>query len=350
MYEDLMRRAISVATGTPRPSPNPRVGALVLDTTGALVGEAGHHGPSTDHAEAAALRQAGGRARGGTLIVTLEPCDHHGRTPPCTDAIIESGVVRVVYAATDPDPIVDGRGAARLAAAGIELIAGVLAAEAEAADPSYFHHRRTGRPLVTLKTAMTLDGQVAAADGTSQWITGLEARADAHALRAGSDAVLVGSGTVIADDPRLTVRLPGYAGPQPIAVVVAGSRPLPADAAVFARKALVYSPAAADLAAEVVAAPGEDGAVDLHVMLRDLGGRGFLDVLVEGGPTLSRSLLDAGLVDRAVTYVGAAIAGGAGQSGFAGEFPTIAAARPARIDDVQRLGPDVRIDFTLGGE
>jgi diaminohydroxyphosphoribosylaminopyrimidine deaminase/5-amino-6-(5-phosphoribosylamino)uracil reductase len=324
------------------------VGALVLDRAATLVAEAGHHGPGTEHAEAAALRQAGGRARGGTLIVTLEPCDHFGRTPPCTDAIIESGVVRVVFGAGDPDMQVDGRGAARLDAAGIEVIAGVLAAEAEAMDPSYFHQRRTGRPFVTLKTAMTLDGQVAAADGTSQWITGLEARADAHRLRGGSDVVLVGAGTVIADDPRLTVRLPSYAGHQPLPVVIAGTRALPADAAIFSRKAIVYSPIPAELPAEVVEVPGEGG-VDLAAVLADLGERRFLDVLVEGGPTVARALLDAGFVDRGVAYVGGLIAGGAGRPAFSGTFPSMDAARPARIEDVQQLGPDLRVDFSIGG-
>ncbi len=347
MYEELMRKAISLAKAPPRPSPNPRVGAVVTDASGDVVGAAGHHGPGTSHAEAAALAQAGKRARGGTLIVTLEPCDHHGRTPPCTDAVIESGVVRVVIGAGDPDPVVDGKGAARLHAAGVEVVEGVLADEVEAADPSYFHHRRTGRPLVTLKSAMTLDGQVAAADGTSQWITGAEARADGHELRAASDGVLVGAGTVIADDPRLTVRLTGYSGPQPLPVVIAGNRPLPADAAVFARKALVYAPAPMDLPAEVTVVPGEDGA-DLTAVLADLGGRGFVDVLVEGGPTIARSLLDAGLIDRAVTYLGAMVGGGAGRTLFAGSFPSLRSARPARIADVRWVGDDLRIEFTIG--
>ena len=341
-----MAQAAAAAAPT-RPHPNPRVGALVLDRAGSIVAQAAHEGPGLPHAERAALDTAAGRAAGGVLVVTLEPCVHHGRTPPCVDAIIAAGVAEVVVGAGDPDPRVAGRGIARLRTAGITVREGVAADVVEAMDPGYFHHRRTGRPLVTLKEALTVDGQAAAADGTSQWITGREARADAHRLRAAADAVVVGAGTVRADDPRLTVRLAGWDGPQPIPVVVAGSAPLPPDAAVFTRKALVYAPRPLDVPAEVVVLPGERG-VDLAAMVRDLGERGMLDVLVEGGPTIAAAMLRAGLVDRAVVYLGALLAGGAGRGAFAGDFATLGDAVPVTVTGVRALDGDVRLDLAVG--
>ncbi|MGH8875215.1 MAG: bifunctional diaminohydroxyphosphoribosylaminopyrimidine deaminase/5-amino-6-(5-phosphoribosylamino)uracil reductase RibD, partial [Acidimicrobiia bacterium] len=226
---ELMRRAIDLARPN-RTHPNPRVGAVVVAPDGTVVGEGAHPGAGLPHAEALALAAAGDAAAGATLYVTLEPCGHHGRTPPCTETVVASGVRRVVVGVTDPDPRVAGAGLARLRATGLEVTVGVLEAEVEALDPAYFHHRRTGLPLVTLKAAITLDGQAAAQDGTSQWITGPEARADAHRLRAEADALMVGAGTLRVDDPLLTVRLDGYEGPQPVPVVVAGRRPLPASA------------------------------------------------------------------------------------------------------------------------
>lgn len=340
-----MREAISLAAGT-RPHPNPRVGALVLDAHGVLVGRGAHAGPGSPHAEVLALEEAGERAAGGTLVVSLEPCDHTGRTPPCTEAVLNSGVARVLVGAEDPDPRVAGRGIARLRAAGLEVATGIAGAEVEALDPAYFHHRRTGRPRVIWKVALTLDGWAAAADGTSQWITSEEARADGHRLRAAADAVVVGAGTVLADDPALTVRLPGYQGAQPRPVVVAGRRPLPSGARIWARHPLVLAPGAADYPAEVVPVPGPDG-VDLAAGLGELGERGLLDLLVEGGPTLAGSLLRAGLIDRGVFYLGARLGGGEGKPALAGVFSTLGEARIARIESVAALGPDVRIEFSL---
>ncbi len=343
--DDLMRRAIELAAQM-HPHPNPRVGALVLDRAGTVIAEAAHEGPGRPHAEAAALRQAGQRAAGGTLVVTLEPCRHHGRTPPCTEAIFGAGIAQVVYGADDPDERVAGEGAADLQGGGVEVIRGVLADEVEAADPGYFHQRRTGRPLITLKVAATLDGQAAAADGTSQWITSSAARADGHRLRAEADAVVVGAGTVLADDPRLTVRLAGHEGPQPQAVVIAGTRPLPPDAAVFAGKALVYSPVPAELPAEVVVLPDEDGAhVDLTRAITDMGERGLLAALVEGGPRLASSVLRAGLVDRVAWYVAPRLAAGTGLPAVAGSWATLADAVPLRIVGAVRIGPDLRVDL-----
>ncbi len=341
----LMREAISLAAAT-RPHPNPRVGALVLDAEGRLVGRGAHTGPGSPHAEVLALEEAGDRAAGGTLVVSLEPCDHTGRTPPCTEAVLASGVARVLVGVEDPDPRVAGRGIARLRSAGMEVRTGIAAAEVEALDPGYFHHRRTGRPQVTLKMALTLDGWAAAADGTSQWITSEEARADGHRLRAATDAVMVGAGTVLADDPALTVRLPEYSGGQPRAVVVAGRRSLPPQARIWGRRPLVLVAGPAEYPGEVVVVPGPDG-VDLAAGLAALGERGLLDVLVEGGPTLAGSLLKAGLVDRGVFYLGAQLGGGVGTPALRGGFATLADSRWVRIESMAPVGPDVRIEFTL---
>ncbi len=345
MYEEPMRRAIALAAAAPRTHPNPRVGAVVLDADGTLVAEAAHLGAGFVHAEADAVAQAGQRAAGGTVVVTLEPCNHHGRTPPCTEALISAGVARVVVGAGDPDQRVSGAGLARLRAAGIEVIDGVLATAVEALDPGYFHHRRTGRPRVTLKVAATLDGQTAAADGTSQWITSADARRDAHRLRAEADAVMIGAGTLLADDPRLDVRLDGYDGAQPVPVIVAGERALPHDARVFSRKALVYAASPRDLPVEVVTVAPRPGGVDLGAVLADLGGRGLLDVLVEGGPTLAGALWAQGLVDRGVMYLGPLVAGGMGRPVFTAPFPTLHAARPVVVTAIGKVGPDVRLEF-----
>ncbi|MCU0280975.1 MAG: bifunctional diaminohydroxyphosphoribosylaminopyrimidine deaminase/5-amino-6-(5-phosphoribosylamino)uracil reductase RibD [Acidimicrobiia bacterium] len=343
--ERLMREAISLALPT-RPHPNPRVGALVLDAAGEVVARAAHAGPGEPHAEALALAAAGERARRGTLVVTLEPCDHAGRTPPCTSAILASGVSRVLVGAEDPDERVAGRGLARLRAAGLEVRSGIAAAGAQALDPGYFHHRRTGRPRVTLKAALTLDGQAAAADGTSQWITSAEARADAHLLRATADAVMVGAGTLAADDPILTVRLAGYAGPQPRPVVVAGRRRLPPHARLWERRPLVLAPGPLEVPGEVLVVPGPGG-VDPAAGLAALGERGIVDLLVEGGPTLAGSLWRAGLVDRGVFYLGAMVGGGTGLPALAGVFATLGAARAVEIVSAGPVGPDLRVEFIV---
>jgi diaminohydroxyphosphoribosylaminopyrimidine deaminase/5-amino-6-(5-phosphoribosylamino)uracil reductase len=262
------------------------------------------------------------------MVVTLEPCDHDGTTPPCTDAIISSGIDRVVVGAVDPDPRVSGRGIARLRAAGVEVEVGVLANEVERADPAYFHHRRTGRARVTLKVASTLDGQVAALDGTSRWITSPESREDVHRLRAEHDAVLVGIGTVLADDPTLDVRTAGYDWPQPRPIVVARHRSLPSHSRIAGRDPIVLT--------------DPDG-VDPIAVLERLPHDGILGVMVEGGPTIARAFLDADAVDEIVVYLAGRIAGGVGLPAIAGDFSTLADNRPVTIDEVTRIGPDVRI-------
>ena len=310
---EAMRLAASVRAAT---SPNPWVGAVLSSGHGGATAPPG--GP---HAERAALAAAGEMARGATMWVTLEPCDHHGRTPPCTEAIIEAGVARVVVGIEDPDPNVRGRGIARLQAAGVEVVTGVAEDEVRAQLAPYAKHRRTGRPWVVLKLAATLDGRTAAPDGSSQWITGDEARADAHRLRAESDAVLVGAGTVRADDPSLTVRL--VDGRDPLRVVL-GRAPE---------------------GAKVHPALELDG--DLGEVLDTLGAKGVLQLLVEGGPTVARAFHAAGLVDRYVIYLAPALFGGDdGRGLFTGPgAPTIADVWRGRIAAVRHLGPDLRIDL-----
>ncbi len=350
--DELMQRAIGLTEAT-RPHPNPRVGAIVLSPAGDVVAQRAHVAPGSAHAEAAALIDAGSQAAGSTLIVTLEPCAHHGRTPPCADAVIDAGVRRVIVGAVDPDPRVAGKGIERMRSAGIEVITGVEEASVRSNDPAYFHHRSTGRPLVTLKIAMTLDGQSAAADGTSQWITCPEARTDAHHLRAEHQAVLVGIGTVLADDPRLDVRLDGYTGPQPRPVVIAGRRVIPSTAALLDREPLIFTPGPVPpqigVGVETVPMPGSEG-VDLVGVVKHLGATGVVSVLVEGGPTLAGAALRAGIVDRIALYFGAKLAVGVGLPAIAGTLATISDTRDVSITQITRIGTDLRVDATIEEE
>jgi len=300
-------------------SPNPWVGAVLVSADGrTFVGAT--EPPGGAHAEIVALRAAAA-AHADTLYVTLEPCSHHGRTGPCADAVIAAGVRRVVIAMIDPDPLVAGAGVARLEAAGVDVVTGVLAdAVAEQLGP-YLTHRREHRPWVTLKLAATLDGRTAAADGTSRWITGDEARADAHRLRATHDAVLVGAGTVRADDPELTVRH------------VPGRDPL--------RVVLGQAPAGARIR------PALELQGPLPSVLGDLADRGVLSVLVEGGPTVAHAFHAAGLVDRYVVYLAPVLMGGSdGRPLFEGPgAATIGGATRGRLLGVRHLGDDLRLDL-----
>lgn len=342
-----MRRAVELARNR-RPHPNPKVGTVILDSEGKTLAEGAHSGPGHPHAERVALdRLAGPVPEGATMVVTLEPCDHHGLTPPCTEAIISAGISRVVVGALDPDPRVAGAGVERLRAAGIEVEVGLLAGEAEAVDPAYFHHRRTGRARFTLKTAVTIDGQTAATDGTSRWITGPEARRDAHLLRAGSDAVMIGAGTLRSDDPDLTVRLGDYEGPQPRAIVVAGDDSMPAQAKLWQRAdTVVVAVSDPGVGEEVVMVePDAAGRPDLAQAAVALADLGLLEILVEGGATLASSLWNLALVDRGVTYVGSRVAGGVGIPPLAGAWKTFDDSRRVRIIGFQRIGEDLRIDW-----
>jgi diaminohydroxyphosphoribosylaminopyrimidine deaminase/5-amino-6-(5-phosphoribosylamino)uracil reductase len=352
-----MRRALDLAAlGRGLAAPNPMVGA-VLVRDGVVVGEGWHAGPGTHHAEVAALEAAGEAARGATLICTLEPCDHHGRTPPCTDALIRAGIARAVIAATDPNPVVDGRGIARLRHAGIAVETGTLEAEARRLNRGFERHVVTGLPFVTLKLAASLDGKTAAADGTSKWITGQEARADVHRLRAGADAILVGAGTVLADDPALTVRDPAFGGRPPLRVIADARGRVPADRTVFddAAPSLVVTTdlappdriaAWSDRGAEVVVVEASPAGVLVTRLVETLGKRDVQSLLVEGGATLAWSLVEARLVDSIVLYLAPLLVGGATAPGVVGGagFAPIGGAAPVDVVDVTALGRDLRVE------
>jgi diaminohydroxyphosphoribosylaminopyrimidine deaminase/5-amino-6-(5-phosphoribosylamino)uracil reductase len=311
--------AASVRASTP---PNPWVGCVIEAVDGTRF-EGATQPVGGPHAEAAALAAAGAHdLRGATAWVTLEPCSHHGRTPPCADALADAGVARVVVAIEDPNPQVAGQGIERLRAAGVEVDVGLEAAAATDLLAPYLHHLRTGRPFVVLKLAASLDGRTAAPDGSSRWITGPEARADAHALRAESDAVIVGAGTVRADDPALTVRDAPAPRGDPRRVVL-GRAPEGAQV----RPCLEH-----------------DG--DVGDLLDQLGAQGHLQVLVEGGANVAHQLHAARLVDRYVVYLAPALFGGDDARGlFAGPgAPTIADVWRGTIRSVTSLGQDLRID------
>jgi len=341
-----MARAVALAArGLGRTFPNPPVGAVFV-RGGRVVGEGFHTRAGAPHAEIEALRAAGKRASGATLYVTLEPCVHHGRTPPCVDALLPLGLRRAVVASADPDPRVHGRGLARLRRAGIPVVVGVGAAEADLLTAGYRSRVLRGRPLVTLKLATTLDGRIAPARGRRrpsgpEWITGPAARRLVHALRDISDAVLVGAGTVRADDPRLTCRLRG--GRDPVRVVVAGRRlDLPRGARLFAPggpPTWVVAPAGAKPArvralrrggVEVILEPARGGRIPFAAIMRTLGRRGLTTVLVEGGATVAAQALAAGVVDRLVLFVAPLLLAGDG-------VPAVAPLGLRRVADALRI-------------
>lgn len=320
--EEMMAHAAAVgreARHTARP--NPWVGAVVADERGTVLASAATEPPGERHAEVVALDAAGPAARGATLYVTLEPCAHTGRTPPCTTRVLASGVARVVVGVLDPDHRVSGRGVRDLRAAGMQVDVGTGASEVRDDLAPYLHHRTTGRPLVVLKWAATLDGRTAAADGSSKWVTSEAARLDAHQLRADSDAVLVGAGTVRRDDPSLTVRLDGF-DRQPLRVVLGHA------------------------AATAKVQPCLEFQGDLVSMLEDLGERGVLQLLVEGGARVAHDFVAARLVDRYVAYVAPALLGGDdGSPVLAGVgAPSIAEALRGRFVSVTRVGEDLRVE------
>jgi diaminohydroxyphosphoribosylaminopyrimidine deaminase/5-amino-6-(5-phosphoribosylamino)uracil reductase len=325
-----MRRAIALAElGLGSTSPNPIVGCVIVGADGSVVGEGYHAHAGEAHAEVIALRDAGGRAFGATAFVTLEPCRHTGRTPPCTQALIEAGVSRVVFAVADPDPVA-GHGADDLRAAGVVVEEGLLGDEAARSNAAWLHHIRTGRPFVTWKYAATLDGRVAAADGSSRWITGEAARHDVHLLRARSDAIVVGTGTVLTDDPRLDVRLADAPNTNRPLRVVVGRRVVPSASKVL------------DDAAPTVLLTEHDP----KSVLANLSDRGVVSVLLEGGPTLAGAFVAAGMVDRVVAYLAPALLGaGPAALGDAG-IETLPAALRLQIDTVDLIGDDIRIIAT----
>ncbi len=311
--------------------PNPAVGCVIVGERVAL-GRGWTAPGGRPHAETEALARCGAAARGATAYVTLEPCAHHGGTPPCADALIAAGIARVVVACRDPDPRVDGRGVDRLTAAGVAVETGLCADEAEDGLIGFLTRVRRGRPAVTLKLATTLDGRIATRTGESRWITGAAARHSAHMLRARHDAILVGAGTARADDPSLTCRLPGLDRLSPVRVVVDGREPLPASHELVAGAGrlptwfMVARPRAGDRAraydgsgaAVEPVAPDADGNVDLAAALGALAAKGITSVLVEGGGKIAAALLGAGLIDRLVWYRAPLAFGGDGRPAVAG--------------------------------
>jgi diaminohydroxyphosphoribosylaminopyrimidine deaminase/5-amino-6-(5-phosphoribosylamino)uracil reductase len=347
-----MARALQLARkGLMTTHPNPRVGCVITNN-GQVVGSGWHKKAGEAHAEINALRVAGDTTHGGTAYVTLEPCSHSGRTPPCAEALISAKIARVVYAVEDPNPEVNGNGSDRLKQAGIEVQSGLMAAEAEALNPGFLKRMRNGRPWVRVKLAQSLDGHIALANGSSQWISGPQARADVQNWRARSDVILTGIGTVLADDPSLNVRKSKDAR-QPTRVIVDSQWRMPVKARLLGLpgKVLIAGlnekpvpDALTETPAECLLLPAFEGRVDMKAMLNELGGRGYNEVQVEAGATLCGSLIQQGLIDELLVYQAPIILGGGAISPFA-------APRLDNMDDrvhlewidSRRIGKDLRV-------
>ena len=347
---EYMQRCFALAErGRNTSHPNPVVGCVIV-SDGRIVGEGAHEFAGQAHAEVNALQQAGALARNATAYVSLEPCVHHGRTGPCTDALIASGIKRLVYGMQDPNPVVCGKGLAALQRAGVEVVGPVLETQAAALNPGFNKRMRTGLPYVRCKLGMSLDGRTAMQSGESKWITGAEAREDVQLLRARSSAILTGAGTILQDDPALTARLPGYTGKQPLRVIVdsqlrvsSAARVLREPGTVVLATAVAQSDAAlalfdqadADIAQQLILKTfiGTAGKVDLHALLRYLAAEHQCnEILLEAGATLSGAMLRAGLVDEIVAYVAPAILGSEA-------FPMFL------LPGMQHLADQVRLEF-----
>lgn len=353
-----VRRAAAVS---PPPHPNPRVGC-VLVRDGEAVGAGAHQRPGGLHAEALALAEAGEAAQGATAYVTLEPCNHHGRTPPCTEALIAAGVARVVIAHRDPNPEVGGSGVARLGEGGVAVREGVLAEEARRLNRGYLRRVSGGRPWVTVKLAASLDGRTAMASGESQWITSRAARADVHRGRAGAAAVVTGSGTVAADDPRLDARdrePPLPAERQPLRVVLDRHLATPPQAALLAAPGpvlILHAEGASGARAEALRARGaelapvaeRDGGLELAAVLEALRARAVNEVWVEAGPTLAGAWVQQGLADELLVYLAPHLMGDAARPllGLPG-IDRMAQRLPLAWEDVRRVGDEIRITARL---
>ncbi len=353
---EMMTRAVDLAgDALYRCRPNPAVGCVLVKGA-AVIGEGSTQPAGGNHAEVEALnaaKAAGHDPAGATAYVSLEPCNHTGRTGPCSQALVDAGVSRVVVAMQDPNPAVSGSGLLTLTKAGIQVEVGLMEAEAEAVNPGFFKRMRTGRPWVRLKLASSLDGRTAMASGESQWITGPEARADVQRLRARSGAVITGIGTVLADDPQLTVRDTQYTIPdQPLRVVLDSSLQTPADAALFAGEGevlLAHAPQATaqadlrDAGATLLELPlAVAGGLDIDALLQHLGAREINEVLVECGARLAGGLLSAGLVDELVLYTAPTLLGSAARPLAQLPLTTMAEQQRFTVADLTRVGDDVR--------
>ena len=354
-----MRNALELATGGAGwVSPNPLVGCVIV-RKGEIVGRGYHQRFGGPHAEVHALREAGNRARGATLYVTLEPCCHTGKTPPCTDAILESQVERVIVAMRDPNPRVDGGGLSSLEKAGVEVTVGVCEAAARRLNEAFIKHITTRQPFVTSKSAITLDGKIATRSGSSRWITGEAARAVGHRMRHASDAIMVGIGTASQDDPQLTTRIPGEPVSNPLRVVVdsrlrLSPRARLAEVAEDRRTLVATTEQAADTkvralrerGVEVIGLPAQsDGRVDLGTLCKVLGERGVASILVEGGAALTTALLEQRLIDKMVLFVAPKIIGGDGVSVFGPcGVDSMGQALPMRELKSRSVGNDVMLE------
>jgi diaminohydroxyphosphoribosylaminopyrimidine deaminase/5-amino-6-(5-phosphoribosylamino)uracil reductase len=352
-----MARALQLAQrGLFTTDPNPNVGCIIVGPDGSTIAEGWHERAGEGHAEVRALIGAGTKAKGATVYVTLEPCSHHGRTAPCADALISADVARVVCAIQDPNPQVAGEGINKLSAAGIEVQFGLLEAEARELNRGFVMRMEQQRPWVRAKLAVSLDGRTAMATGESKWITGAEARADVHRLRAASAAILTGSGTVLADDPQLNARGVMAKVKQPLRLVVDSSLRVQAGAKVFSADEptrIYHVNGSADNVARLEAAgavvvqmPGVDGQVDLQAVMQDLAELQINDVLVEAGPVLNGGLLAAGLLDELVVYQAAKIMGANARGMFAlSAIETMSDSIELDLVETRRVGNDLRLTY-----
>jgi len=362
LHEQHMRRALYLARKAEgQTSPNPMVGAMVVKS-GKVIAEGYHKKAGLPHAEIVALRKAGSKAKGATLYVSLEPCCHQGRTPPCTEAIVAAGIKRVVVGVRDPNPLVCGKGTRHLKKNGIEVVAGVLKRDCERLNETFIKYIRTGRPWVILKSALSLDGKIATRTGDSQWITGPKAREYAHRIRNNVDAILVGAGTVCADDPRLTVRLKKGEVRNPVRVIVDGKYSVPISARVFSnarRERVVYAtlgglPVARKnklqkMGVEILVVKRKKGRVDLAQLMDELGAMEITSVMIEGGAEISGNVFDEKLVDKLIYFVAPKIIGGKDALGAVGGqgIDRLKEALQIKGMTVARLGDDLVIEGNI---
>ncbi len=359
--EQFMRRAIALAAkALGRTSPNPAVGAVIV-RNGRVIGEGYHHRAGLPHAEREALRHLTASARGATIYVNLEPCSHHGRTPPCADALVEAGIKRVVVGMVDPNPLVRGRGLRRLRGAGITVETGILREECERLNEDFACFIRTGRPFVTVKLAASLDGRIAAASGDSQWISGKQSRRIVHELRNRVDVLMVGAETVRSDDPQLTCRIRG--GRDPLRVILDGRLSIAPTARICTQRSTaptliavtdghIQKEKQAALEAQgvqIVCFPSKDGQVPLPLLLAELGRRGHTSVLIEGGGRLAAAALRAGVVDKVLFFYAPLLLGGDGRAMIGPlEIDRVAAAQKLHTMTVERVGKDLLVTAYVG--